>query len=67
MTRFDNQFPEYPQMFSGRKYVVYLTYKEYGFKKYLHLLANFTFQFPVHISCRDALSLYDRNANNKAV
>jgi hypothetical protein len=60
---FDNQFPEYPQMFSGRKHVVYLTYKKYGIKKHLHLLANFTFRFPVYISCHDAVSLYDMNAN----
>jgi hypothetical protein len=66
MARFDNQFPEYPQMSSGWKYVIYLTYKKYGIKKHLHLLANFTFLFPVDLCCHIAASLYDMNAN-KAV
>jgi hypothetical protein len=51
-------------MFSGCKCIVYLTYKKYGIKKHLHLLANFTFKIPVNISCSDAVSLYDMNANN---
>jgi hypothetical protein len=64
MARFDKHFPVYQQMFSGCKYVIYLTYKKYGIKKHLHLQVNFPFQFAVYISCRDAVSLYDMNANN---